>query len=195
MLVSRRVQAFAAYEHGVLVRWGPVGTGKAATPTDTGLFFTNWKSRTTISTDDPSWILDWYVNFIALKGVAFHQYELPGMPASHGCVRMLEADARWMYTWAEQWVPGRGSDVKRYGTPVLVFGDWQTGAPARGWAWWMAMRGRWFPPGKWPRRWRRTWKKWRRGRVPLRGFGRALSANQRNEGSGTLDLRTMGATP
>lgn len=130
VLVSRRVQAFAAYEHGVLVRWGPISTGKAATPTDTGLFFTNWKSRTTISTDDPSWILDWYVNFIALKGVAFHQYELPGMPASHGCVRMLEADARWMYTWADQWVPGRGSNVKRYGTPVLVFGDWQTGASA-----------------------------------------------------------------
>jgi hypothetical protein len=130
VLVSRRVQAFAAYEHGVLVRWGPISSGKAATPTDTGLFFTNWKSRTTISTDDPSWILDWYVNFIALKGVAFHQYELPGRPASHGCVRMLEADARWIYTWAEQWVPGRGSNVKRYGTPVLVFGDWQTGAPA-----------------------------------------------------------------
>lgn len=130
VLVSRRVQAFAAYEYGALVRWGPISSGKTATPTDAGLFFTNWKSRTTISTDDPSWILDWYVNFIALKGVAFHQYELPGLPASHGCVRLLETDARWMYTWAEQWVPGRGSNVKRYGTPVLVFGDWEAGAPA-----------------------------------------------------------------
>lgn len=123
--VSRRVQAFGAYEYGRLVRWGPTSTGKATTPTDSGLFFTNWKSRTTVSTDDPSWILDWYVNFIAMKGVAFHQYELPGRPASHGCVRLLEVDAKWVYDWARQWTPGRGSTVKEYGTPVLVFGDYE----------------------------------------------------------------------
>lgn len=130
VVVSRRVQAFGAYEHGVLVRWGPTSTGKTTTPTDTGLFFTNWKDRQAISTDDPSWILDWYVNFIALKGVAFHQYAMPGFPASHGCVRLLEEDARWMFGWTDSWVPGRGSEVKRYGTPVLVFGDWERGAPA-----------------------------------------------------------------
>lgn len=128
--VSQRVQAFGAYEYGRLVRWGPISSGKAATPTDSGLFFTNWKSRTTISTDDPSWILDWYVNFIALKGVAFHQYELPGRPASHGCVRLLEVDAKWVYDWARQWTPGRGSNVKTYGTPVLVFGDYEYGRSA-----------------------------------------------------------------
>lgn len=128
--VSRRVQAFGAYEYGRLVRWGPTSTGKAATPTDSGLFFTNWKSRTTISTDDPKWILDWYVNFIALKGVAFHQYDLPGTPASHGCVRLLEVDAKWVYDWARQWTPGRGSNVKEYGTPVLVFGDYEYGRSA-----------------------------------------------------------------
>ena len=130
IVVSRRVQAFGAYQHGELVRWGPTSTGKGATPTDTGLFFTNWKLRTTVSTDDPSWILDWYVNFIALKGVAFHQYALPGRPASHGCVRLLEVDAQWMFGWADQWVPGRGARVLRFGTPVLIFGDWDSGAPA-----------------------------------------------------------------
>lgn len=128
--VSRRVQAFGAYEYGKLVRWGPTSTGKLATPTDSGLFFTNWKSRTAISTDDPKWILNWYFNIIALKGVAFHQYELPGRPASHGCVRLLEDDAQWIYGWAEQWVPGRGSKVKEYGTPVLIFGDYAYGQPA-----------------------------------------------------------------
>jgi len=130
VLVSRRVQAFGAYEEGKLVRWGPTSTGKAATPTDSGLFFTNWKSKRAISTEDPSWILDWYVNFIALKGVAFHEYELPGRPASHGCVRLLEADARWMFRWTDQWVPGRGQVVKEYGTPVLVMGDYDYRAPA-----------------------------------------------------------------
>ncbi len=124
LAVSRRVQAVAAYEYGRLVRWGPVSTGRQATPTDPGLFFTNWKSRRTVSTDDPSWILDWYVNIIALKGVAFHEYELPGHPASHGCIRLLETDARWIYSWVDQWVPGRGAEVKRWGTPVLVFGEY-----------------------------------------------------------------------
>jgi L,D-transpeptidase catalytic domain len=124
VLVSRRVQAFGAYEDGVLVRWGPTSTGKEATPTDSGLFFTNWKSKRAISTDDPSWILDWYVNFIALKGVAFHEYALPGRPASHGCVRLLEQDAYWIYRWVDQWVPGRGRTVKEYGTPVLLMGDY-----------------------------------------------------------------------
>lgn len=130
VLVSRRVQAFGAYEDGKLVRWGPTSTGKESTPTDSGLFFTNWKSKRAISTDDPSWILDWYVNFIALKGVAFHEYELPGRPASHGCVRLLEADARWVFQWADQWVPGRGQSVKEYGTPVLVMGEYAYHAAA-----------------------------------------------------------------
>jgi L,D-transpeptidase catalytic domain len=130
VLVSRRVQAFGAYENGKLVRWGPTSTGKEATPTDSGLFFTNWKSKRAISTDDPTWILDWYVNFMALKGVAFHEYDLPGRPASHGCVRLLEVDARWIFQWAEQWVPGRGAAVKEYGTPVLVMGDYDYDAPA-----------------------------------------------------------------
>ena len=130
ILVSRRVQAFGAYENGRLVRWGPTSTGKLTTPTDSGLFFTNWKSRHAISTDDPSWLLDWYVNFIALKGIAFHQYDLPGRPVSHGCVRLLEVDAHWMFEWSEEWVPGRGSDVKRYGTPVLIMGDYAYDAPA-----------------------------------------------------------------
>ncbi len=130
ILVSRQMQAFGAYEQGVLVRWGPTSTGKRTTPTDSGLFFTNWKSRQAISTDDPSWLLDWYVNFVALKGIAFHQYDLPGRPVSHGCVRLLEVDARWIYRWSDEWVPGRGSEVKRYGTPVLVMGDYDYAAPA-----------------------------------------------------------------
>ena len=130
ILVSREVQAFGAYDNGVLVRWGPTSTGKLTTPTDSGLFFTNWKSRHAISTDDPTWLLDWYVNFVALKGIAFHQYDLPGRPASHGCVRLLEVDAQWLYQWTDEWVPGRGSDVKRYGTPVLVMGDYAYDAPA-----------------------------------------------------------------
>lgn len=130
ILVSRRVQAFGAYENGVLVRWGPTSTGKAATPTDAGLFYTNWKSRKTISTDDPTWILEWYVNFISEKGVAFHQYSLPGRPVSHGCVRLLAEDAEWLYRWSDAWSLDRRRRVVEKGTPVLVTGEYDYAAPA-----------------------------------------------------------------
>jgi hypothetical protein len=126
IVVSRRVQAFGAYEYGHLVRWGPTSTGKRLTPTDSGLFFTNWKSRVAISTDDSTWVLNWYFNFIAMKGVAFHEYSMPGRPASHGCVRLLSVDAQWIYGWADQWRmthPGRTPQL--YGTPVLVMGDYE----------------------------------------------------------------------
>ena len=128
IVVSERVQAFGAYQNGRLVRWGPTSTGKRTTPTDTGLFFTNWKSRTAISTEDSTWVLNWYFNFISTKGVAFHEYDLPGRPASHGCVRLLETDAQWIYQWADQWQLGRSTrEPRTRGTPVVVVGSYDFG--------------------------------------------------------------------
>ena len=44
VVVSKRLQAFAAYEDGRLARWGPVSTGAAGSPTPGGLFHLNWRS-------------------------------------------------------------------------------------------------------------------------------------------------------
>lgn len=104
LLVDQHIQAFAAYEFGNLVNWGAGSTGKKSTPTPNGLFHTNWKSKKTISTDDSTWILKWYFNLENFRGVSLHQFELPGYPASHSCVRLLEEDAFWIYKWAEQWI-------------------------------------------------------------------------------------------
>lgn len=125
LLVDQRVQAFAAYEFGILVNWGPTSTGKKSTPTPNGLFHTNWKSKKTISTDNEEWILKWYFNLENFRGVSFHQYELPGYPASHACVRLLEEDAYWIYYWAEQWILSKdGEFIIAYGTPVIIFGEY-----------------------------------------------------------------------
>ena len=128
LFVSRKIQAFAAYEHGKLVKWGPTSTGKKATPTPEQLFYTNWKSLETHSTVDGAWILKWYFNLDNLEGISLHEYELPGYPASHSCVRLLSEDAQWIYYWAEQWKlsPDRKT-VAQNGTPVLVFGDYAYG--------------------------------------------------------------------
>ena len=125
ILVSRRIQAFAIYEKGILKRWGPVSSGKKSTPTPAGLFHTNFKVKRKISSENSSWILPWYFNFYAERGIAFHQYALPGYPASHACTRLQEKDAKWIYDWADMWrVSGTTGSVIKIGTPVIIFGDY-----------------------------------------------------------------------
>lgn len=128
ILVSRREQAFGVYESGKLVRWGPTSTGKKSTPTPAGLYHANWKARETRSSINASWILPWAVNIDNRSGVALHQFDLPGYPASHGCVRLLEADAKWIYDWAEPWMLSKTShSLLAHGTPVVIFGDYSYG--------------------------------------------------------------------
>ncbi len=129
VVVSKRLQAFAAYENGHLVRWGPVSTGAAGNPTPDGLFHLNWRSKGRRSTVNPNWFLKWYFNFSNKRGHSFHEYELPGLPASHGCVRMLGRDARWMYDWGDSWeLEKRGRKIKKRGTPVLIIGAYDHAA-------------------------------------------------------------------
>ena len=128
LIVSRRVQAFGAYEFGRLVRWGPTSTGKKATPTPAGLYHTNWKSKATRSSVNAEWLLPWYFNIDNTRGISFHQYDLPGYPASHGCIRLLADDASWIYGWADQWTLSTDRHrVETHGTPVIVFGEYAYG--------------------------------------------------------------------
>lgn len=125
IIISQTHQAFALYEFGNLVKWGPTSTGKKSTPTPNGLFATNWKSKKTISTDNNEWILKWYFNLENFSGVSLHEYELPGYPASHACARLLSDDARWIYYWADQWIlTADGENIIAYGTPVIIYGEY-----------------------------------------------------------------------
>ncbi|GIZ08712.1 hypothetical protein FUMI01_14390 [Flavobacterium sp. UMI-01] len=124
LFFSYPTQTFAAYENGQLVYTGPTNMGRKKDPTPTGLFFTNWKAEETISTFNDEWELKWNFNIENKLGVGFHQYELPGYPASHSCLRLQEKDARYLYDWAEQWVLEDKENVKAKGTPVIVFGQY-----------------------------------------------------------------------
>jgi hypothetical protein len=131
-------QMFAAYEFGTLVRWGPVSTGSRAVPTPAGMFSLNWRSKGHASTIDPDWFMPWYFNFGNREGLAFHEYALPGRPASHGCVRLLQRDAQWLFEWGETWsLEATGTRVLKPGTPVLVVGqyDFETAPPWRSSTW------------------------------------------------------------
>jgi hypothetical protein len=131
LVVHQPSQAFGAYENGCLVRWGPLSTGAKRSPTPEGFFNLNWKSRGRHSTVNRDWFLRWYYNFQNRSGRSFHEYELPGQPASHGCVRMLGRDAQWLYEWGESWrLDERGWGVEDPGTPVLILGQYNYGGPA-----------------------------------------------------------------
>ena len=129
LMVSRRVQAFAAYESGRLARWGPTSTGRESLPTPEGLYHANWKDRERVSTFNDEWLLEWYVNIENFLGISFHLYDLPGYPASHSCIRLLLDDAMWLYDWVRTWSVDLGDHrvVLRHGTPVVVFDDFRYG--------------------------------------------------------------------
>jgi hypothetical protein len=133
VFVHLPAQVFGGYEFGNLVRWGPVSSGGPGRSTPAGSYHLNWNARVRISSVDDSWVMPWYFNFDDVAGYGFHEYSLPGRPASHGCIRLLECDAKWLFHWG------------RPGTPVLVCGRYGFSGP-RPWmqpAWWS--RGVTFP--------------------------------------------------
>lgn len=129
IIFSYPTQTFGAYEYGELVRTGPTNMGRKKDPTPTGLFFTNWKAEQTTSTFNDEWDLKWNFNIENKLGVGFHQYELPGYPASHSCLRLLEKDAKYLYKFADEWILKDRENVKVKGTPVVVFGSYNFDDP------------------------------------------------------------------
>lgn len=139
IVVHEPSQVFGAYEAGRLVRWGPVSTGRAEKPTPAGLFHLTWRAKSRRSTENDEWVLKWYFNFINERGISFHEFELPGRPASHACVRLLERDAKWIYDWGDQWqLSDDRKQVAVVGTPVLIVGayDFKHPPPWLNLDWW-----------------------------------------------------------
>lgn len=130
IVVDQPSQAFAAYENGVQVRWGPISSGRQQKPTPSGVYHLNWKARTRNSTLSGEWKLNWYFNFHNARGLAFHEFDLPGVPMSHACVRLLARDAEWIYRWGEGWTLDKQGRLIKDGTTVIILGSYAFGAPA-----------------------------------------------------------------
>ena len=135
-IMDKTLQAFAAYEYGVLMRWGIINTGNPKeSPTPNGRYNFNWREPYRVSTLSPpgeEWEMYWVMNFHQARGMHVHQYEMPtGGPLSHGCVRLVDADAKWVFDWADTWTVASGKDdissiASRFiapGTTVLIIGD------------------------------------------------------------------------
>lgn len=128
LVVDQPAQVFAAYEFGKQVRWGPVSSGRKEKPTPSGLVHLNWRARSRISTLSGEWRLNWYFNFNNQRGLAFHEFDMPGHPASHACFRLLTRDAMWIFNWGESWTLDSKGQLATHGTPVLILGDYNYAA-------------------------------------------------------------------
>ncbi|MCG2613182.1 L,D-transpeptidase [Terrimonas sp. NA20] len=122
-------QTFGAYEYGNLVYAGATNMGRKKDPTPAGLYFTNWKAEKTTSTFNDEWELKWNFNIENKEGIGWHQYAMPGYPASHSCLRLFEDDAQYLYKWADEWKLKGTDSVVLKGTPVIVFGDYPFDGP------------------------------------------------------------------
>jgi hypothetical protein len=129
IVVDQPSQAFAAYEYGQQVKWGPISSGRKAKPTPAGLYHLNWKARSRTSTLSGEWRLNWYFNFHNQRGLAFHEFELPGVPMSHACVRLLTRDAEWILKWGQGWTLDAKGQLATNGTPVLIQGAFNFDQP------------------------------------------------------------------
>lgn len=129
VIVSNRYQCYACYEYGELVRFAACNSGTKGKPTFPGLYFVNWRQRERISSLNEEWILPFTVNFHRYAGSAFHQFDMPGRPVSHSCIRQFLDDAKWLYSWVK--TPRKG--VK--GTPVIIVGMFDY-TRRRGGPWW-----------------------------------------------------------
>jgi hypothetical protein len=137
VLVSNKLQCYACYERGKLIRFAACNTGEERKPTFPGRYAMNWRDKIRRSSLDSTWVLPWTWNIHLYAGSAFHEFDMPGRPVSHSCVRQFAEDAEWLYSW------GKGATIdtvkKKYiamtGTPVIILDvfDFQR---RRGGPWW-----------------------------------------------------------
>jgi hypothetical protein len=96
LVVSVKSQNVSFYANGKLVSQSPVSTGTAKNPTPHGVFSViqrNRHHRSNIYSGAPMP----YMQRLTWSGIALHQGALPGYPASHGCIRLPEHYANYLW--------------------------------------------------------------------------------------------------
>jgi hypothetical protein len=112
LVIDLTRQRVLLYRGGVLVAASTISSGSEGRETPTGVFTILEKkvvhrSRTYDDAPMP------YMQRLTAKGVAMHAGNLPGYPASHGCIRLPKDFAKLLY------------GVTELGTPVMITDDEQ----------------------------------------------------------------------
>lgn len=97
IIVSLSEQVLYVYRNGVRIGRSSISSGKAGRHTPTGVFTILEKNVTHTSSIFKGASMP-YMERLTWGGVAIHAGNLPGYPASHGCVRMPLDFARKLYT-------------------------------------------------------------------------------------------------
>ena len=126
----------SVYARNIFFNW--LGKGDSKKSLEMALLFEMLNRVSTLSPPGEDWEMYWVVNFHQARGMHIHQYEMPtGGPTSHGCVRLVDADAEWVFGGADPWqTTARGDGyasrlgrLLKQGTTVLVLGVESDGRP------------------------------------------------------------------
>jgi hypothetical protein len=109
IIVSIPDQRVHVYRNGIRIAVSTCSTGKAGHATPTGIFTVlekdkNHRSSTYNDAPMPN------MNRLTWRGIALHAGNLPGFPASHGCVRLPLAFSAKLF------------ELTHVGTPVIIAG-------------------------------------------------------------------------
>ncbi len=108
--VSLRRQRISVYDANGLLTEAPISSGRIGYNTPTGVFSILQKNRTHFSNLYDSAPMP-NMQRITWSGVALHAGQLPGYPASHGCIRLPHAFSRKLF------------EITKMGTRVIVTQD------------------------------------------------------------------------
>jgi hypothetical protein len=103
-IIDLKSQHLAGYEYGKLIRICDISAAKKGYEDLIGGWTVIKKSKNAVSSvwkDDSGnpFAMPWAVAIGG--GYWIHQGQLPGYPASHGCVRMRETNAQWYFNWSK----------------------------------------------------------------------------------------------
>lgn len=110
LTIDLTAQRVMVYRDGQLIAASAISTGSLGRETPTGVFTILEKEvfhRSNTYDDAPMP----FMQRLTSKGIAIHAGDLPGYPASHGCIRLPNAFAKQLY------------GITEIGTPVMITDD------------------------------------------------------------------------
>lgn len=110
IIVSLKTQKAYAYRNGVAIGVSTVSTGAKGFATPTGVFTVLQKDADHVSNLYKDATMP-FMQRLTWGGIAMHAGELPGYPASHGCIRMPMAFAKLLF------------GITRMGITVVITND------------------------------------------------------------------------
>jgi hypothetical protein len=110
LTIDLTAQRVMVYRDGALIAASSISTGSMGRETPTGVFTILEKKVMHRSTTYDNAPMP-YMQRLTSKGIAIHAGDLPGYPASHGCIRLPNEFAKKLYA------------VTELGTPVMITDD------------------------------------------------------------------------